>query len=282
MAELPSNGSIRAAIIDIDGTLLRSDGTISVRTRRAVAGSISRGVKIVLATGRGFRAASPIAKDLGVSAPLILHNGALVRDWLTGDLLVHQHLAADLARIAARIILRHECQLIVYGNALQGERILAGPAELDSAPAARYLARNGATLTRQPVADFPIVDDPIQLLVLDYPEKAEPLATALQSPRWRTVTSVTTSTPGARLVEVMHADCSKSAAARWLAKSWDIHLSSVLAVGDNFNDLDLLESAGIGVAMGNAPAELQERADWVTATNQEDGVAVALERFVLR
>jgi 5-amino-6-(5-phospho-D-ribitylamino)uracil phosphatase len=278
-AKLP----FRLVVIDIDGTLLRRDGTIGERTREAIRAVHETDVVVTLATGRGFQAARPIAEELAIRVPIILHGGALVKDSATGQILHHCHLPVADARAALAIIGQHGCQPIVYENAFAGEGLLCGPSELDSRPTARYLERYRARLRRQPLADLDalIVDDPIQLLVLDRPERVAPLIVDLDSDRWRTVSSVTTVTPGDRLVEVFHPECSKTAAIAHLADLWGFGLANVLAIGDNYNDLDMIQSAGLGVAMGNAPPDVQAVADWITETNQNDGVALSLERFVL-
>lgn len=283
MQKEKARSSIRLVVIDIDGTLVRPDGTIGERTRDAIRAVHETDIVVTLATGRGFRSALPIAEELAIRVPIILHGGALVKDSASGQIMYHCHLPLEDAREALAIIGRHGCQPIVYENAFAGEGLLSGPSDLDSRPTARYLERYRPRLRRQPLADLgaSIVDDPIQLLVLDRPERVAPLIVDLTSDRWRTISSVTTVTPGDRLVEVFHPECSKTAAVAHLAESLAYGLPDVLAIGDNYNDLDMIQSAGFGVAMGNAPPDVQAVADWITETNQNDGVALSLERFVL-
>src|ERR687894_945780 len=95
---------IRLVVIDVDGTLLRPDGSIGERTLAAIHAAHDRQVIVTLATGRGFHAARPIAERIGVRVPLILHNGALVKDSATGQVLHHCHLPAEAAREALAII----------------------------------------------------------------------------------------------------------------------------------------------------------------------------------
>src|SRR5207302_6543674 len=120
--------------------------------------------------------------------------------------------------------------------------------------------------------------DPIQLAVADTAERADPLVLDLRKGPWRTVTSMSLAVPEARFVEVLSPECSKATAMRHLAHAHGVAPHEVMAVGDNFNDLEMIEAAGLGVAMGNAPVGVRERADIVAPTVAEDGLADVIER----
>jgi Cof subfamily protein (haloacid dehalogenase superfamily) len=261
-------------IADIDGTLVGWDRHVSPRVREAVASAMRAGVLVTLATGRWYRSAQPIAAELGLELPMILHNGALVKDSLTGEVLHHSPLPWALAREAARTVRRHGMQPILYEDG--GEAIVAGPPEEDSPGAARYLMKEG--VRRVPIDVLELTADPLELLVVDTAERVEPLLAELTCDRWRTVTSMSIAVPNDRLVEVLSLECSKTNAVEALARRYGVSFDEIMAVGDNFNDLDMIESAGYGVAMGNAPAAVQARANWVAPRVDEDGLAVAIER----
>jgi Cof subfamily protein (haloacid dehalogenase superfamily) len=271
----------RMLAIDVDGTLIGRDRHVSPRVREAVRGALAAGALVTLATGRWFRSAQPIAAELGLELPIVLHNGALVKDSLTGEVLDHCHLPRDLAARAIEVIRRHGCQPIVYENAFEGELMVAGPAELDSPAAARYLSTKDVALRRISLDDLILAADPLQLVAADDAARADPLIADLARGPWRTVTSMSTLVPDARFVEILSPTCSKTAAIRRLAARYGVGMEEVVAVGDNFNDLDIIEAAGLGIAMGNAPPEVRARADWVAPTVEQDGLAVAIERFVL-
>jgi Cof subfamily protein (haloacid dehalogenase superfamily) len=271
----------RMLVVDVDGTLVGRDRHVSPRVRAAVRAALAAGALVTLATGRWFRSAQPIAAELGLELPIILHNGALVKESLTGEVLAHCHLPLPMARTAIGLIERHGLQPIVYENAFGGELMVAGPAELDSAATARYLATKEVALRRAPRGRLALLDDPLELVVADTAERADPLLAELSGGPWRTVTSMSTLVPDARFIEILSPDCSKTRAIRALAGRCGVELAEVVAVGDNFNDLDMIEAAGLGIAMGNAPPEVRARADWVAPTVDDDGLAAAIERFVL-
>lgn len=270
----------RLLVVDVDGTLIGRDRHVSPRVRAAIRAALDAGALVTLATGRWFHSAQPIAAELELELPIVLHNGALVKDSLTGAVLDHCHLPLGLARAAIETIVRHRLQPIVYENAFEGEQILAGPAEHDSETTARYLATK-PRLRRLPLAELTLTADPLELVVADTAERAKPLLCELAGGPWRTVTSMSTLVPDARFVEVMSPECSKTNAIRRLAAGLGVAMEQVMAVGDNFNDLDMIEAAGLGVAMGNAPPEVRARAAWVAPPVEQDGLAAAIERFVL-
>ncbi|HEV8636848.1 MAG TPA: Cof-type HAD-IIB family hydrolase [Chloroflexota bacterium] len=267
-------------VVDIDGTLIGSSRHVTPRVRAAVRAALDAGVLVTLATGRWFRSAQPIASDLGIELPIILHNGALVKDSLTGEILDHRHLPLDLAVAAIEVVCRHGLHPMVYENAFAGEWLLAGPVGSDTPSVARYLATKD-WLRRVPPEALLAAGDPLEVVVADTAERAEPLVADLERGPWRTVTSMSLAVPEARFVEVLAPDCSKTNAIRRLGGRYGIGLDQVMVVGDNFNDLDMIEAAGLGVAMQNAPAAVRGRARWVAPHVEEDGLAVAIERFLL-
>src|SRR5262245_58248676 len=270
----------RMLVVDVDGTLLGSSRRVTPRVRAAVRAALDAGVLVTLATGRWFRSAQPVAADLGIELPIILHNGALVKDSLTGEILDHCHLPRDLAAGALEVICRHGLQPIVYQNAFAGELLLAGPPERDTPATRRYLAGKEG-LRRVPLEALLDEGDPLEIVVAELAERADPLVGELARGRWRTVTSMSLSVAEARLVEVLAPECSKTGAIRRLGDRIGIGLDQVMVVGDNFNDLDMIEAAGLGIAMANAPAGVRERAAWVAPHVEADGLAVAIERYLL-
>src|SRR5687768_15761573 len=140
----------RMLVVDVDGTLIGRDRHVSARVRAALRAAMAGGTLVTLATGRWFRSAQPIAAELGLELPIILHNGALVKDSLTGEVLDHCHLPRAMAAAAIELVLAHGMQPIVYENAFGGELMLTGPADNDSPATARYLAAK-VELRRVPI-----------------------------------------------------------------------------------------------------------------------------------
>ncbi len=271
----------RLVVADIDGTLMARQGHISARVRRTIREAVGSGVIFTLATGRWFRSAQPIALELDINVPIVLHNGALIKESVTGDVLDHCHLDRHDALRAIHRIRAHGLQPIIYENAFDGELISSGPAADDSDFTARYLATKTGFIQRVSFDQYLLEHDPLQIAVADTADRADALIVDLADGPWQTVTSMSLAVPEARFVEILHPLCSKGRALAHLARHFGVEMADVIAIGDNFNDLEMIELAGFGIAMGNAPQEVKRRSDWIAPSVEDDGLAVAIERFVL-
>jgi Cof subfamily protein (haloacid dehalogenase superfamily) len=267
---------IKLIALDVDGTVFGDDLTPSPRTVAALHAARARGVHVTLATGRTFSATRLIATNLGIDAPLICYQGAWVRDPADGATLLHytvsRAIAADvigLARAADR-----QCNVYIddqiYVEQLKTESDI-------------YFHLNRRT-PPQPVPDLLALvreasSDPTKL-VLVLPSEAETDATvaALQA-RFGDAIYATKSHPN--FAEVINPAVNKGVALAVVAAHYGIAQAETMAVGDGMNDLPMLEWAGLGVAMGQAYPQVHAAADVVTASLAEDGLAQAIERYVL-
>lgn len=280
-------GSYRLLIIDVDGTLLDGRATLSPRTRQALRRAAASGAIVTLATGRRTRSARPIIADLGVDVPVILHNGALIYDTARDLVLYHHPLPLAVARQVVDLLVASGFQPVAYENALRGERLFTGPAEYDNRLTALYLENAGDALVRRPYQTLLSKDDgdPLRLAVMDEVGRVHDLAARLASVAGCRVLVNTTALMAKHhglVLEVLEADCSKGRAMEHLARYFDVPLAQVIAIGDHYNDVEMLRTAGLGVAVANAPVEVLACADYVAPSNEEDGVAHVIERFVLR
>ncbi len=266
-------------VCDVDGTLLDPSSQITPLTRAAVRAAVAAGCIVTLATGRRFRSAKPIADDLGLELPLLVQNGALIKDSLTGEILYHCHLPRDGAAVAVEYFWRSGAQPIVYENAFTGERLFTGPAERDNDLNRAYVTRNADLICRRALDALLPAEPPLEVAILDTAEQVAALAPALAHASFRTI--ATTNQNGSAFLEVLAPECSKAAALRELARHYGVPLEQTMAIGDNVNDLEVLTAAGIGVAMGNALPQVKAIAGHSTSSNSEDGVAEAIARFVL-
>lgn len=277
----------RLLVIDIDGTLLDGRSTLGPRTREALRRAVAGGAIVTLATGRRTHSARSIITELGVGVPVILHNGALIYDTARDEVLYDHHLPLPVAREVVELIVAGGFQPVAYENAFRGERLFAGPPEHDSPLTALYLQNAGDVVVRRPY-DVLLGDDdgdPLRLAVMDDAERVQELAARLESiPGCRALVNTTAlmTKHGGLVLEVLEADCSKGRALEHLARHFDVPLRQVLAIGDHYNDIEMLRAAGLGVAVANAPAEVLACADYVAPSNEEDGVAHVVERFILR
>jgi Cof subfamily protein (haloacid dehalogenase superfamily) len=260
----------RLVASDIDGTLIRSDGTLSPRTVQ-VLDSIP--VPAVVVTGRPVRWLRQLYDQMAEPLPAVCANGAVVYDPDTDEVLRAAPLDVDLLLevtkrlreavpdIALAVEVEdgrsfwyEEAWPVRRSGAHDSLRVLTTPEELTSAPAVKLLARSAA---HQPDAFYELVS--------------------------RTLGGVaeTTHSSSSALVEISAGGVTKAAGLAWLCEREGFRAEDVIAFGDMPNDIPLLGWAGHAVAMGNAHPAVVEVADEVTATNDEDGVAVVLERLFL-
>jgi Cof subfamily protein (haloacid dehalogenase superfamily) len=271
---------IRLLILDIDGTLLDLHGDISPATRQAVAAAIAHGCHVTLATGRRFRSALPIAAALGFDLPILVQNGALIKHSSTFEVLYHHHLDLAAAHQAVALLWEAGLQPIVYENVFQGDHIHAGPPERDTPAIRSYLDRTPEWLIRHAtLTDLLLPHPPLEVMTFDDSHRLAGLDERFNIPGLRAITTM--SRQGTSFLEILSHGCSKAQALHTLLRYFDISLAATMAIGDNYNDLELLQTAGWSVAMGNEPLAVQRHADAVTLDCDHDGVAVAIDQFIL-
>jgi Cof subfamily protein (haloacid dehalogenase superfamily) len=273
---------VRLVALDIDGTLLRTDKTLSERTRAALDCARARGVRIVLVTGRRLPSARRVAEDLGGAVPLVLHNGALVVE--DGEILLCRPLPRAAARQAIRLGRAAGSEPVLHCGVRGEGRLLVEAASRRAGLVQYYLERSLADVT---VVDDLVTaldrEDPIQVMFggdRDEMEALRPRLAAELAGAARIERTVYPAT-GVVLLDVLEPGVGKAEALAFLQRRWGIGAAETLAIGDNWNDRDMVMSAGRGFVMGNADPELLRLGIPVLPTNDEDGVAVALEAHVL-
>lgn len=262
---------IKLIAIDLDGTLLRNDLTISPRAQEAITRATERGVCVTLATGRMFASALPFACELNLNLPLITYQGALVK-YADGRVVYHKPLSIKKAKAVVDFILPYGYHLNVYIN----DELYMGK---DSPEGKRY-----ASISKVPVHlvdNLPdiITQGPTKLLVIAKEEQLDMLAGDLGDCFGNSI-NITKSSP--YFLEIGNKEATKGRALKKLALSMGLNASQVMAIGDSWNDLDMIEYAGLGVAMANAQPEVKKAARYVTCNNDDDGVAEAIEKWVLQ
>lgn len=262
---------IKLIAIDMDDTLLDDRQQVTTRTQRAIRQAMDSGVQVAIATGRMFRSALPFAVELGIRLPLITYNGAMIRELGSGKTLFHRPIDTELAQELADLFKRRGWYLQKYVD----DTLYV--AELDDN--ARYYA-DYARVEAIPLGDefFQMTESPTKMLSMGDSAELEAIraeVSALYGERLYLASSKK------RYLEMVDIRVNKGEAVAFLAQRLGIDQSQVMAIGDSMNDVDMIEFAGCGVAMGNAQAKVQAAADFVTAANTADGVAMAIEKFVL-
>ena len=264
----------RLVALDLDGTVMERDLIIPDAVREAVGEARARGIQVTLATGRMFAATTPFASALGIDAPLICYQGALIRDPRSGAVLAHTGMPADEAAEAAALLLAADVFVIAYVE----ERLCIaarGPeldyylqfhpegAEVVVAPDLPALLRATPPTKILFIADSAVVEQELARLGIHF---AQRLVVTRSHERFGEVTA-----PG----------ISKGVALARLAAHLDIPREQVVAIGDQENDLPMIAWAGLGLAMGNAIPAVKETAAAILPTVREAGVAWGIRRYVL-
>jgi len=261
----------RLIATDLDDTLLNNEEAVTPRTREAVRQAQAMGVQVTLATGRMYRSALPFAREMGIDLPLITYQGALVKTSGSGEVLTHHTVPLELAREVIADGVR--CGLTV--NLYVDDRLYVS----QLTPAARRYAQK-VRVEAEVVGDLQrfLRVEPTKLLFIGGEEELDLLWQQEQG-KFGQQLFITKSKP--HFLEFTHPQATKGWGLATVAEHLGIRREEIIAFGDSFNDLALLRGAGFAVAMGNARPELKEVADYVTDTNEADGVAAAIEKFIL-
>jgi len=275
----------RMVAIDLDGTLLHQDGTMGQRTSRALQAAVKQGISVVICTGRRFRTTLPILTELQLSVPVIVHGGLLIKDAGTYETLYHTYLPKDFSLEAMKFLKAHGVEPIVYVDLFSQGIDIYLDNERDGHPFhLKYLERNLANCHF--VGDVTQVFCPqtIHIGALADRPSLERLNVRLErefgtAARHHIMNN--TNAEGAFL-EIMSPGHSKWRALSRLIDLEGFTAEQVICIGDEVNDVEMIRHAGLGVAMGNAIPAVKAVAKYITHTNEEDGVAHVVERFLLK
>lgn len=283
------NGSprprFRILALDADGTLLDGHGHVRPRTLEALARAARAGIRPVLCTGRRYRRALDVSTQLGFDAPLVCNSGALVKDPATHRTLWRADFGPDLLAQVLAVFRDHDQPAVSFTD--------RGPDELDFVVACEhtgkpyfdeYVAFNRPHAEVNP-AWHERLDGRTHYHLCGMGSRPEMLdfqaaLAARLDDHVRTFVQKVPRYTGT-MCEVLRQDASKWTAVLHLAELWGVTPPEICAVGDDMNDIPMIAGAGLGVAMGHAPAEVQAAAQLVTGTLEQDGVAAVVEQILL-
>jgi Cof subfamily protein (haloacid dehalogenase superfamily) len=276
-------GVIRLIALDVDGTLLDSRWQVPEANRRALLAATALGVEVVLVTGRRFEFARPVIDQLAGPLTLIVNNGALVKT-RDGETLMRYVLPAAVARQLLEATARfRETTAVVFDRAGAGQ-VIYERLESPDPHRASYYERNREFIGAVEPLDASLVEDPLQLMFTGSVGTMRELLATLRELPFADQFSIAVTEyeqPDFSLVDVTRRGCSKgSTLAEWAVRR-GVGRQEVMAIGDNLNDRDMLEYAGVPVVMGNAVPGLRAAGWHVTRSNDDAGVADAVNRFVL-
>ena len=270
---------IRLLAVDIDGTLLDSRGRLPDAHREALVEAAARGIEVALVTGRSFHFTKPVADLLPIPLTLIVNNGAVVKR-KNGETELRHLLSRDAARQILAETRHLEDSVAVVFDRPDERQIVFDRMDWTHPNRRGYYEKNKAYIAAipSPLSDV-LTEDPIQVMFNGSVEPMRALVAVLRALRIADRFSVAITEYELRdfaLVDVNGAGCSKGTTlARWAA-SRGLTPDAVMAVGDNLNDVEMLDFAGTAILMGNAADAMKGRGYDVTGSNDEDGLAQAI------
>ncbi len=283
---------IRLLALDLDGTLLDSHGNLSERNRIAINQAREKGVRVAVVTGRRFRDSRPIALELGLDTPVISHNGALTKHARTLETVNATLLPLDAARRVLQIGNEQDMDAMVSDDPVGKGLLVYDRISDDNYALSRYIAwsrrihgdeADDAIRRVDSLAAY-LDHEPVHISFSGSCARMSEMRGCLSIDMGTDVKILCTEYKKIdfALLDVLHPQASKGIGVAASADEIEISRDEVMAIGDNFNDLEMLEYAGTSVLMGNADQFLNEHGEFhVTASNDEDGVALAIEKFIL-
>ena len=266
--------------IDMDGTLLNSDNEISERNQSAIRVAVDKGIKVVLTTGRIYSSALFYAKSLKISTPIISCNGAYIAEHDKSNILYESPISVDSIKDVIELAEKENMHYHFYDDSTFYAREL-------NETVLKYYNWNQKRDEMDRI-NINIIENPFEVVQNEKPnvykfvfvendrEKLIRFRKRLES-----IKNIEIASSWINNVEVMNKGVSKGKALEELCKLFEINKEEVVAIGDNENDISMLEFAGLSVAMGNGVENAKKISCVVTDTNDNDGVGIAIEKYVL-
>jgi Cof subfamily protein (haloacid dehalogenase superfamily) len=257
----------KLVVLDMDGTLLDNNHHVSKANKEVIHKLKREGTSIVLASGRPFESIYPYVKDLGIDLPIIAANGALIKSPLTSEVYYSSSLPINLAK-----------EIIEYGQENQYPISLYLDGEVHTLNESLVkmhweLEKINARLIDQ----FESNRELFKIIYANTPQKIEEAYKHLEQ-KYKGELYITRS--DAIYLDVMNTNASKGKALHQLMDMLHISSHEVLVMGNSFNDITMFEVAGLAIAMDNSPQEVKDAADFVTKSNNDDGVAYTLDNYI--
>lgn len=264
--------------LDIDGTLLNSQGELSPGVRSTIKAVVEKGVIVTLATGRRMSSTLPWARALDIDVPIVVHNGAVVVNPITKNISLQKGIPVSVANQIHEDLLKRNIPHLVYKGEDHGDT--------------GYLLSEFGNENKALFLEY--IDDHIQfvdsvevneaVIKISAIGKSQLILANLDdlSQSYGTHTNMTVyQSPTYSGVDFAHSSCSKASGINHIITELGLSFDDVIAIGDQANDLEMIKSAGLGVAMYNAPQHVKEAAAYITSSNDQDGVAQVLEEYFL-
>ena len=267
LLELPENPQLIA--LDLDGTLLNSDHSISFRNNQILSQVSKQGIYVVLVSGRMHRSILPISEQIGLENPIISYNGGMVKHATTGKLYEHTPVPAKFARKIIDFVNQENLHL---NFCLDDELYVRAKNKWSDL----YEFRTGVSATAIENLLFLDGQEPTKVQIIDEPEKVDQLFPTMEATFGRHLYVTKTQ---AEYIEFMNLQATKGRALEALAAQLKIPISNTVAFGDGYNDRSMMKTVGFSIAMANAVDEIKAIADYVTTSNDDDGIGAVVEEM---
>lgn len=257
--------------VDIDGTLLNSRDIITEETKKAVRLGVENGLIFTISSGRSVQGVKKIVEELDVNIPLILYNGAMAMLGKSKEVLYRQNMSPEDTRTVVELGLKYGTTVIVWSdNTLYVNKLNDRVEKYSELNQAEPVLITDMDETVRKGATKVLWYDEVETINRYEKEVGKFLSDSI---------NYHTSKP--IFLEFVDKRATKALAMEKIGEHYGIKREEMIAVGDGFNDLSMIEYAGLGVAMGNAPDAIKEKADFITLSNDEDGVAHVIYKFFL-
>ncbi|MGE4273063.1 MAG: Cof-type HAD-IIB family hydrolase [Desulfitobacterium sp.] len=265
--------SIKLVATDLDDTLLRDDLTLSQRVMAAIRQAKEQGVYVTFATGRMPVSARPYAEQLGLDVPIITYNGAMIQEAISRKILYRKVISVEVAREVIRFLLSEELYLHMY----RGDRVFV---QKTNEWSEAYGQKTGVQVEEADLLEIlqEEKEGVEKIIIFAHPDELKIWREKLRV-MFPKMLHLTSSKP--YFLELNHPEVNKGNTLLNFAKGLGIKPEEVMAIGDSLNDLEMIRYAGLGVAMENAHQDVKDVAKVITSSNEEDGVAKAIEDYVL-
>ena len=274
---------VRLIAIDIDGTLLNSKWEVPAANREAIVRAVERGIEVALVTGRRFDFAMPIARQIPCVLTMVVNNGAVIKT-KDGATVLRHLLPRGVARRVLEATPEFRAGAAVVFDRPRENQIVYEQIDWEDPGRKSYFQRNREYIAQCAPLEECLTEDPIQVMYSGPVARMREVEAALRRLDGRGEYALAVTEYEERnfgLVDVIHPACSKGAALRELARMRGYARGEVMAIGDNLNDKEMLEFAGVPVVMANSVAGLKGLGWAETGTNDEAGVAEAIEKYAL-
>jgi Cof subfamily protein (haloacid dehalogenase superfamily) len=275
---------VRLIALDIDGTLLDSRWQVSEANQAAIAEATRRGIEVALVTGRRYDFALPVARKIGSPVTMIVNNGALIRTQ-DGQTRLRHLLPKSTAERVLQSTLRWRDGTAVVFDRPRENQVMLETFNWEDPNRYGYYTRNKEFLGQAQPLESCLVEDPIQVMITGGVapiREAEAVLRAADFAEEFALAVTVYESKDFAMIDVIHPVCSKGASLAEWAMVRRFAREEVMAIGDNHNDLEMLKFAGIPIVMGNSVPELKTFGWHETSSNDDNGVAAAIEQFAFR